>query len=112
VQRAAEAVYSEEGKAQVRELSDFYLTNARLVRESFEKLGFATSGGVHSPYIWIHVNQDSWEFFDYLLDRAGVVITPGSGFGKCGEGYIRASSFGSRENTVKGMEKIAEAGAP
>jgi LL-diaminopimelate aminotransferase len=83
-----------------------------LIKERFEKLGFATSGGVHSPYIWVYVGRDSWEYFDYLLEKAGVVITPGSGFGRCGEGYIRASSFGSRESTEKGMGRIAEAGAP
>ena len=109
VQRAAEAVYSEEGKAQVRELSDYYLRNAALIREKMTGLGFDCVGGEDSPYIWINGHRGSWEFFDLLLNKAGVVCTPGAGFGKCGEGYIRISAFNSYENVVKALERIEAA---
>ena len=108
VQKAAAAVYTHEGRRQTRELADYYLRNARLVREYFEGLGYRCSGGDNSPYIWIQTQSDSWEFFDLLLDKVGVVVTPGSGFGKCGEGYIRISSFGSLEDTTKGLDRIAK----
>ncbi len=106
VQRAAEAVYSDEGKAQVRELIDHYMTNAALIRKEMESLGFECTGAVNSPYIWIWGQKDSWAFFDELLDKAGVVCTPGSGFGKCGAGYIRISAFNSRENVQEAMVRI------
>ncbi|WP_462325308.1 LL-diaminopimelate aminotransferase [Desulfoplanes sp.] len=109
IQRAAEAVYSEEGKKQVRELSDYYLKNAALVREKMAALGFACVGGENSPYIWVSGNRGSWELFDLLLNEAGVVCTPGAGFGKCGEGYIRISAFNSYENVVTAMERIQKA---
>ncbi len=109
VQRAAEAVFSKEGKKQVRGLSDYYLENARLIRNKFDKLGYECTGGVNSPYIWIYVEKDSWAFFDDLLERAGVVCTPGDGFGKCGSGHIRLSAFNSRENVLKALEKIENA---
>jgi len=109
VQRAAEAVYSENGKRQVRELTDYYLKNAALIVEKMTGLGYACTGGVNSPYIWIKADRDSWEFFDLLLERAGVVCTPGSGFGKCGQGYIRISAFNSFENVAKALERIGNA---
>ena len=109
VQRAAEAVYSEEGKTQVRELSDYYLRNAALIREKMTGLGFTCVGGEDSPYIWVNGDRGSWEFFDLLLNKAGVVCTPGAGFGKCGEGYIRISAFNSYENVVKALERIEKA---
>ena len=108
VQRAAEAVYSEAGKAQTRALTDFYLGNAAIIRALFEKAGFPVTGGVNSPYIWINVGKDSWKFFDRLLKRAQVVTTPGAGFGKMGEGYIRISAFNSRENVEKALSRIAK----
>lgn len=107
VQRAAEAVYSEEGRAQTRGLIDYYLENAALVRKEMESLGFDCVGGENSPYIWIDGKRDSWEFFDLLLEKAGVVCTPGAGFGRCGEGFIRISAFNNRENVEKAMERIA-----
>ncbi|MDD2219707.1 MAG: LL-diaminopimelate aminotransferase [Desulfoplanes sp.] len=109
VQRAAEAVYSEEGRAQVRELSDYYLRNAALIREKMTGLGFDCVGGENSPYIWVDGHRGSWEFFDLLLNKAGVVCTPGAGFGKCGEGYIRISAFNSYEHVAKALERIEAA---
>jgi LL-diaminopimelate aminotransferase len=109
VQKAAEAVFSKEGKAQVEELADYYLTNAATIRTAMTKLGYPCTGGVHSPYVWVDTGKDSWEFFDLLLHKAGVVCTPGSGFGKCGEGYIRRSAFNSPESVAAAMERIAAA---
>ena len=108
VQRATEAVYSEEGKNQVKELVSSYLKNAALIRKEMGDLGYDLVGGDNSPYIWINGKTDSWEFFDLLLNKAGVVVTPGAGFGACGEGYIRISSFNSHENVVKAMARIKE----
>lgn len=110
IQKAAEAVYSEEGKNEIRELTDYYLKNAALIRESITSLGFDSVGGDNSPYIWIDgQGRDSWEFFDMLLNRAGVVCTPGSGFGKCGQGYIRLSAFNRYEKVEEAMERIRQA---
>ncbi|GAU08288.1 LL-diaminopimelate aminotransferase [Desulfoplanes formicivorans] len=109
IQRAAEAVYSEEGKKQCRALSDYYLHNAALVIEKMTALGFACVGGKNSPYIWVSGNRGSWELFDLLLNEAGVVCTPGAGFGRCGEGYIRISAFNSYENVAKAMQRIEKA---
>ncbi|WP_456385692.1 LL-diaminopimelate aminotransferase [Desulfolithobacter sp.] len=109
VQRAAEAVYSEEGQAQVRELVGYYLENADLIARAVGELGFEYVGGRNSPYIWIWGDRDSWEFFDLLLNKAGVVCTPGAGFGKCGQGYIRLSAFNSHENVARAMERIRQA---
>ena len=109
VQRAAEAVYSEAGKAQVRDLVGYYLKNADLIAREVAELGFDYAGGANSPYIWIWGDRDSWEFFDMLLNQAGVVCTPGAGFGKCGEGYIRLSAFNSYENVVRAMDRISTA---
>jgi LL-diaminopimelate aminotransferase len=107
VQRAAEAVYSPEGQQEVRKLIDYYLTNAAYVRESFQRMGVACVGGDNSPYIWVRTDRDSWEFFDFLLDKAGVVCTPGAGFGRCGERHIRISAFNSYENIQQAMQRIA-----
>ena len=106
VQRATEAVYSEEGKKQVKELVSSYLKNAALIRKEMSGLGYDLVGGDNSPYIWINGKTDSWEFFDLLLNKAGVVDTPGAGFGTCGQGYIRISSFNSHENVEKAMARI------
>ncbi len=109
VQRAAEAVYSPEGKAQVQELVTYYLKNAKYIREQMMALGYDCIGGDNSPYIWIDGGMDSWEFFDLLLNKAHVVCTPGAGFGKCGQGYIRISAFNSFENVTEAMERISSA---
>jgi LL-diaminopimelate aminotransferase len=109
IQKAAAAAYSAAGSAQTRALTDFYLGNAKLIREAMGRLGFACSGGDNAPYIWINVGRDSWAFFDLLLDKAQVVCTPGVGFGKCGEGHIRISAFNSRENVEKALARIAAA---
>lgn len=106
VQKAAEAVYSPDGKAQIKELTDYYMKNAQLILNNMTQLGYECTGGNNSPYIWINGKRDSWEFFDMLLNKAGVVCTPGAGFGKCGEGYIRISAFNSFENVQKAMERI------
>jgi LL-diaminopimelate aminotransferase len=108
-QKAAEAVYSKEGKAQIKELIDYYLRNAALIRKEMTALGFDCPGGDNSPYIWVDGGMDSWHFFDRLLEKAGVVCTPGSGFGKCGQGFIRISAFNSYENVKKAIAKIKEA---
>jgi len=109
VQRAAEAVYSEEGRIQTRELADYYLQNADMVRRQMAVLGFPFVGGENSPYVWIDGGRDSWEFFDMLLNKAGVVCTPGAGFGRCGNGYIRISAFNSHENVEKALQRISQA---
>jgi LL-diaminopimelate aminotransferase len=109
VQRAAEAAFSPEGRAQTKILSDYYLTNAAYIRQAVGQLGFDCVGGENSPYIWINGRRDSWEFFDLLLNKAGVVCTPGAGFGQCGQGYIRISAFNSFDNVEKAMDRIKTA---
>jgi len=109
VQKAAEAVYSPEGKAEVERLTDFYLENAKIVLGAMEELGLSCVGGENSPYIWVNAGRPSWEFFDALLNEAGVVTTPGAGFGTCGEGHIRISAFNSRENVTVAMDRIKKA---
>ncbi len=109
VQRAAEAVYSEQGKKEVTQLVDYYLNNAKIIRNKMTDLGYTCYGGYNSPYIWIEGGMDSWDFFDLLLKKAEVVCTPGSGFGKCGEGFIRISAFNSVENVNEAMSRIEDA---
>jgi LL-diaminopimelate aminotransferase len=106
VQKAAEAAYSAEGRVQTRALSDYYLKNAALIRQEMSALGFDCIGGENSPYIWVDGKSDSWEFFDRLLEKAAVVCTPGVGFGKCGQGYIRISAFNHFENVQKAMARV------
>jgi LL-diaminopimelate aminotransferase len=110
VQRAAEAIYSPEGKKQVKETIDFYLTNAKLVREALTNLGIKVYGGVNAPYVWLKTpgNLSSWDFFDKLLREAHLVGTPGSGFGACGEGYFRLSAFNSRANVEEAGRRFAK----
>jgi LL-diaminopimelate aminotransferase len=108
VQKAAAAIYTPEGKQQVKDLTDFYLGNAKLIRSAMESLGYSVVGGDNAPYIWVQAGGDSWAFFDRLLKEAGVVCTPGAGFGKCGEGHIRISAFNSRENVQAALERIAK----
>ena len=109
VQKAAAAAYGPEGSRQCRELTDFYLGNAKLIRAAMAKLGLPCVGGDNAPYVWINVGRDSWEFFDLLLTKSQVVCTPGAGFGKCGEGHVRISAFNSRENVEKALARITAA---
>ncbi|WP_444645401.1 LL-diaminopimelate aminotransferase [Caproiciproducens sp. R1] len=108
VQRGAEAVFSEEGRREVRENIAYYLNNAKIIVDGLKKAGFEVYGGVNSPYVWLKTPDGltSWEFFDLLLEKTGVVGTPGSGFGVGGEGYFRLTSFNTKENTEKALERI------
>ncbi len=110
VQRGAAAIYSPEGRQQVRETIAFYLANARLVREALTQLGLQVYGGVNAPYVWLKTpgNLSSWDFFDTLLQQAHLVGTPGSGFGACGEGYFRLSAFNSRANVEEAVKRFAK----
>ena len=105
-QRGAEAVYSPEGREQCRKIIDFYLENGRLMKEAIESLGYSVTGGGDSPYLWVDAKGGSWDIFDKLLKEANVVTTPGAGFGAAGEGYIRISSFNSRENVLEAIERL------
>ncbi len=111
-QKGAEAIFTEEGQKQIDENIKYYKRNCELIREGLKKAGYEVYGGVNSPYIWFKVPEGytSWEYFDYLLDKANVVTTPGSGFGTEGEGYLRLSSFGSYENTIEAMKRIGTLG--
>ena len=108
VQRAAEATYSEEGKKQIKENINYYLENAKIIKEGLKDSGFTVYGGINSPYIWLKVPNriTSWEFFDKLLEEVNVVGTPGSGFGSCGEGFFRLTAFGTKENSIEAIERI------
>ncbi len=108
IQRAAEAVFSENGQAEIKENINYYKENAKVISDTLDKCNIWHVGGKHSPYIWLKCpnNMTSWEFFDYLLEKIQVVGTPGSGFGKNGEGYFRLTSFGSKENTLEAMQRF------
>ena len=108
VQRGAEAVYSEEGQIQIKRLVGFYMENAEIIKSNLTSEGFQVFGATNAPYAWIKTpkNMSSWDFFDFLLEKANVVGTPGSGFGAAGEGYFRLSAFNSRENVEKAMQRI------
>ncbi|WP_066380159.1 MULTISPECIES: LL-diaminopimelate aminotransferase [unclassified Anabaena] len=110
IQRGAEAVYSAAGQAQIKELVNFYLENAKIIREKLTAAGLAVYGGVNAPYVWVKTPNglSSWDFFDKLLHTCNVVGTPGSGFGAAGEGYFRISAFNSRENVEEAMKRITE----
>jgi LL-diaminopimelate aminotransferase len=108
IQKAGEACYSEEGKAQIKEQVAYYMKNARTIRDGLKDAGYTVIGGVNSPYVWLKTpdGMSSWDFFDMLLDKVQIVGTPGSGFGPSGEGYFRLTGFGTYENTVKAIERI------
>ena len=108
VQRAGEAVYSEVGKAQLKEQVAYYMKNAKTISNGLKEAGYTVSGGINAPSIWLKTpdQMTSWEFFDYLLENAGIVGTPGSGFGPSGEGYFRLTAFGTYENTVAAIQRI------
>jgi LL-diaminopimelate aminotransferase len=109
VQKAAAAIYTEAGKAEVKALTDFYMENAALILETMKGLGFACVGGTNAPYVWIKTDMPSWDFFDKLLNETAIVCTPGAGFGSCGEGHFRLSAFNSRENVETAMDRIRQA---
>jgi LL-diaminopimelate aminotransferase len=108
VQAGAAAVFTDEGKKQVRETIDYYMENARIIREGLEGAGYKVFGGVNAPYIWLKTpgNMKSWDFFDKLMRKVNVVGTPGAGFGAHGEGYFRLTAFATRANTEKAIERI------
>lgn len=112
VQKAAAAIYSEEGKKETAEIIAYYLENARIMRESLAKAGYKVFGGVNAPYVWVKTknNMKSWDFFDMLLNETNVVGTPGSGFGPSGEGYFRFSAFADRESVIEAMDRIIKHG--
>ena len=107
-QRAAEAIYTPEGKQQIRTTISYYMQNAKLMRETLTQMGFTVYGGTDAPYIWVKTpkGMTSWEFFDWMLHSAHVVCTPGAGFGPSGEGYVRLTAFGTHENTEKALRRI------
>lgn len=110
VQRAGEAVYTEAGRSQIRDQIAYYMNNARIIYEGLRDAGYEVSGGVNAPYIWLRTpgSMTSWEFFDLLLTKANVVGTPGSGFGPAGEHYFRLTAFGTKENTIRAIDRIRE----
>ena len=110
VQRAAEAVYTEEGRKQIKENIDYYKENAKIIKQGLEEVGYTVYGGVNSPYVWLKLpdGMKSWDFFDKLLTEANVVGTPGVGFGPSGEGYFRLTGFGTKENTQEAIRRIKE----
>lgn len=106
IQRGAQAIFSEEGIEQCRKNIDYYRKNAMVISDTLDEIGIWFTGGINSPYIWLECGRDSWDFFDFLLKKANVVGTPGSGFGKCGEGFFRLTAFNSYESTCIAMERI------
>lgn len=108
VQRGAQAIYSNDGQKQIKEILDIYKNNASIILEGIKSIGLTASGGINSPYIWVSVpkNMTSWEFFDFILEKAQVVCTPGVGFGPCGEGYIRLTAFNTSEKTQEAIERL------
>lgn len=108
IQRAGEAVYSEAGQAQIKEQVGYYMNNAKTIYTGLKEAGYEVFGGVNAPYIWLKTpeHMTSWEFFDFLLEKANVVGTPGCGFGPSGEGYFRLTAFGTYENSVRALERI------
>lgn len=110
VQRAAEAVYSAQGKKEIKQNIDYYLTNAKIIRDGLSYIGMTLYGGVNAPYIWVKTPKktDSWSYFDQMLTKCNVVVTPGVGFGPQGEGYVRMTAFGNRDNCVEAVKRISK----
>ena len=110
IQRAGEAVYSEAGQAQIKEQVGYYMNNAKTIYTGLKEAGYEVFGGVNAPYIWLKTpeHMSSWDFFDFLLEKANVVGTPGCGFGPSGEGYFRLTAFGTYENSVRALERIKQ----
>ncbi len=111
VQRGAEAIYTEEGRKQIQETIDLYKRNAAMILDAAKACGLSASGGTNSPYVWMAVPQGmtSWDFFDFLLEKAQIICTPGSGFGPCGEGYVRLTAFNTPEKTKEAAERMKKA---
>jgi LL-diaminopimelate aminotransferase len=109
VQKAAAAIYTPEGKKETKDLIDYYLGNAAIIRKAMSDVGYKIWGGVNGPYVWVKTGEDSWTTFDRILKEASVVITPGSGFGRMGEGFIRISAFNDREKVVEATARIIKA---
>jgi LL-diaminopimelate aminotransferase len=109
VQVAAASIYTAEGQHEVKELTDYYMANAALIRAKMASLGLEVTGGQNGPYVWVKAGADSWETFDLLLEKAQVVVTPGSGFGTCGQGYIRISAFNHRDKVVEALDRLETA---
>jgi len=110
IQRGAEAVFTKKGREEITKVIDYYLGNAKIIREGLDRLGIKYSGGINSPYIWLKTpnNMKSWDFFNTLLNQCQVVGTPGVGFGKCGEGYFRLTSFGKREDVEEAIFRLGK----
>ena len=108
VQKAASAVFTAEGQRQIKENLGYYMENARTIARAMEEMGIWFTGGEHSPYIWLKCpnGMKSWDFFDLLLEQANVVGTPGAGFGKNGEGFVRLTAFGDKQSTVEAVERM------
>ncbi|MDE6086731.1 MAG: aminotransferase class I/II-fold pyridoxal phosphate-dependent enzyme, partial [Muribaculaceae bacterium] len=108
VQRAAGALYSSQGISEIKDNIGYYKENSRILLDGLDSIGIKTYGGINSPYVWMEIpgNMDSWTFFDILLQECAVVVTPGVGFGPCGEGYVRLTSFNTHENTKIAIERI------
>jgi LL-diaminopimelate aminotransferase len=108
VQKAASAVYSDQGKIETRKVISYYLENARIISQNLKNTGYEVYGGINAPYVWVKTKNSvkSWELFDIFLNEANIVTTPGSGFGPSGEGYIRFSAFAERENVLEAMDRI------
>lgn len=109
-QRGAEAIYTSEGKQQVRKTIDYYMANARMMRTALQQIGYDVTGGENAPYLWVKTpdNLSSWQFFDHLLNQAQVIVTPGVGFGPSGEGYVRLTAFGKQEDCITAIQRIKE----
>lgn len=109
-QRGAEAIYTAEGKQQVRKTIDYYMANARTMKTSLQQMGYDVTGGENAPYLWVKTpdNLSSWQFFDHLLNQAQVIVTPGVGFGPSGEGYVRLTAFGKQEDCITAIQRIKE----
>lgn len=110
MQRGAAAIYSDEGQAQVKILTDYYFENAKIIRDGLNAAGLKNFGGENSPYIWLKTpkNFSSWEYFDELLNKFNIVGTPGAGFGTCGENFLRLTAFGRREDVLKAVDRLID----
>ncbi|NNM66829.1 MAG: aminotransferase class I/II-fold pyridoxal phosphate-dependent enzyme, partial [Spirochaetales bacterium] len=98
--------YTPQGQTEVQGLTDYYMENARLIRQAVQSAGLSATGGENGPYVWVKAGEDSWQAFDEILEKAQVVVTPGVGFGTCGQGYVRISAFNHRDKVVEALERL------